>query len=47
LVFEAPENFVFSVRRGDKVKVGETLGDTREKIASHLANVKQKEMLGH
>lgn len=46
LVFEAPEDFLFTVRRGDKVRVGEPLGDKREKIANLLQELKTKEMAG-
>lgn len=46
LVFEAPEDFLFTVRRGDKVKVGEPLGDKKEKIAALLQEYKTREMAG-
>jgi len=46
LIFEAPEDFLFVVRRGDKVKLGEPLGDKKEKIAQLLQDRKEKEMKG-
>jgi hypothetical protein len=36
----------FRVRRGDKVKLGQPLGDKRDKIAKLLAEQKAKEMAG-
>jgi phosphatidylserine decarboxylase len=32
LVFEAPREFEFTVQAGQKVKVGQRLGDVKEKI---------------
>lgn len=34
LVFEAPNDFEFTVHAGQKVKVGEKLGDVSEKLKS-------------
>ena len=31
LVFEAPKTFEFSVQAGEKVRVGQALGDVRDK----------------
>ena len=45
MVFEAPEDFVFCIKRGEKVKVGEALGDRRTKIGDLLQEQKVKEML--
>lgn len=36
LVFEAPENFHFNVEAGQKIKVGESLGEVREDPATKL-----------
>ena len=47
VVFEAPEDFVFCVRRGEKIKLGEALGDRREKIGGLLQEQKLKEMMGN
>lgn len=41
---EAPSTFQFATRRGDKVKVGEPLGDVKEKIGQLLQEQRSREM---
>lgn len=43
LVFEAPQNFTFTVKDGQKVKVGEPLGDLADNIIPAVPEESRKD----
>ena len=46
LLFEAPENMIFTIRRGDKVRVGECLADVPHNLQNYFQDKKMKDMQG-